>query len=224
MKNDIKGLVWMIIGVAYFASVICFFYKMGSQHPSYYERLEEKIDKIASQTDAVAEKVDSLEADFTEYRQNNKDVIDMLIDNINNYKDEMQKEIDSIYEGIEAVEIAKAEKKQRQATYIPITYYASTDGLTASGGVNYYGEQKETYYNLDMNNVVNNAQANGIEGEYWVRDDGVKMMGDKVIVAANQEVHPYGSTVETSMGTGIVLDTGGFASGNPTQVDIATDW
>lgn len=50
------------------------------------------------------------------------------------------------------------------------------------------------------------------------------MYGDYVIVAANLDVHPRGSTVETSLGTGIVLDTGGFAAENPTQVDIATDW
>lgn len=102
--------------------------------------------------------------------------------------------------------------------------YYSTSGLTASGGVNYHGEQKETYYNLNMDQVVSNAQAAGIPGEYWVREDGVKMYGDYVIVAANLDVHPRGSTVETSLGTGIVLDTGGFAAENPTQVDIATDW
>ena len=104
------------------------------------------------------------------------------------------------------------------------TYSLPSDGLTPRGGVNYYGEQKETYYNLNMNGVVNNAQNAGLAGNYWVREDGVKMYGEYVIVAANQDVHPYGSTVETSLGTGIVLDTGGFAAANPTQVDIATDW
>lgn len=190
-----------------------------------YAEMDNKLDNIASQTDATAEKVDSLEADFKDYRQNNKDVIDMLIDNINNYKDEMQQEIDSIYQDIESIEIAKAEARQKkQVRYTPTIEYASTDGLTKQAGVNYYGEQKETYYNLNMSRVVSNAQGNGLEGDYWVREDGAKMFGDYVIVAANQDVHPYGTTVETSMGTGIVLDTGGFASGNPTQVDIATDW
>lgn len=192
-----------------------------------YEKMDNKLDIIASQTDATAEKVDNLETDFTEYKQNNKDVIDMLIDNINNYKDEMQKEIDSIYQDIEAVEIAKAEARQKkQVTYTPTVTatYASTDGLTASSGVNYYGEQKETYYNLNMSRVVDNAKNAGVEGEYWIREDGVKMMGDKVIVAANQDLYPYGTTVDTSLGEGIVLDTGTFANSNPTQVDIATDW
>ena len=44
------------------------------------------------------------------------------------------------------------------------------------------------------------------------------------MVAANLGVHPRGSLVETSLGTGIVVDTGGFAEGNPTQLDIAVDW
>lgn len=217
MKNNISmGLILLLYGAVVILA-IC--------NLKAYEKMDNKIDNIASQTDATAEKVDSLEADFTEYRQNNKDVIDMLIDNINNYKDEMQQEIDSIYQDIESVEIAKAEAKQKkQVRYTPTIAYASTDGLTKQAGVNYYGEQKETYYNLNMSRVVSNAQGNGLDGEYWVREDGAKMFGDYVIVAANQEVHPYGSTVETSMGTGIVLDTGGFASGNPTQVDIATDW
>ena len=42
--------------------------------------------------------------------------------------------------------------------------------------------------------------------------------------AANLNVHPRGSLVETSMGTAIVCDTGGFAYSNSTQLDIATTW
>ncbi len=56
------------------------------------------------------------------------------------------------------------------------------------------------------------------------KKDVVKMMGDKVIVAANQDLYPYGTTINTSLCEGIVLDTGTFANSNPTQVDIATDW
>ena len=107
----------------------------------------------------------------------------------------------------------------------PTTYVQpSGDVLTASKGVNYGPSGKETYYNLNMSGVIDIAKSQGIEGEYWVREDGVKMYGDYVIVAANLDTHPRGSTVETSLGTGIVLDTGGFAASDPTQVDIATDW
>ena len=64
----------------------------------------------------------------------------------------------------------------------------------------------------------------GYDYEYWVRDDGVKMLGDYVMVAANLNLRPRGSLVETSLGTGIVCDTGGFAKKNPTQLDIAVTW
>ena len=83
---------------------------------------------------------------------------------------------------------------------------------------------EETYYNLRMNRVVSNMHNMGFQGDYWVRDDGVKMFGNYVMVAANLNVHPRGSLVETSLGTGIVCDTGEFAASNPTQLDIATAW
>lgn len=105
-------------------------------------------------------------------------------------------------------------------------YVQNTENcLTSYGGV-YYNENgnKETYYNLNMNGVVDRAQSSGIPGDYWVRDDGVKMYGDYVIVAADFNTYPMGSTVSTSLGEGIVLDTGSFATSNPTQFDIATDW
>ena len=44
------------------------------------------------------------------------------------------------------------------------------------------------------------------------------------MVAANFSIRPRGTTIETSLGTGIVCDTGGFARSNPTQLDIATSW
>lgn len=83
---------------------------------------------------------------------------------------------------------------------------------------------KETYYNLPMQGVVNIMRGMGNNDPYWVRDDGVKMLGDYVMIAAHLGIRPRGSLVPTSLGMGIVCDTGGFASGNPTQIDIATAW
>lgn len=100
--------------------------------------------------------------------------------------------------------------------------------LTPQAGVNWYNDgltvHKETYYNLSMKRVVANAAKNGIEGTYWERFDGMKMYGAYIIVAANLKNHPYGSIVQTSRGTGIVLDTGGFAATNPEQYDLAVTW
>ena len=88
--------------------------------------------------------------------------------------------------------------------------------LTPSGGVNTFNGATETYYNLDMSGVIANAQNMGIQGDYWVRDDGVKMYGDYVIVASQ---HDKGTIIDTSLGTGIVLDY--CPAGT---VDIATAW
>ncbi|MGM9941156.1 MAG: SH3 domain-containing protein [Bulleidia sp.] len=96
--------------------------------------------------------------------------------------------------------------------------------LTPGSGTIIGPSGKETYYNLNMSVCVANAQRAGAQGEYWVREDGVKMLGDYVMVAANFAIRPLGTIVPTSLGMGIVVDTGGFALNNPTQLDIAVAW
>lgn len=109
---------------------------------------------------------------------------------------------------------------------IPDTTTSTYTGpkLNSKKGTVHGPSGKETYYNLNMKGVVKKLKSMGIEGEYNVRADGVKCYGDKVLVAANLSVHPRGSIVETSLGTGIVADTGTFAASNATQIDIATAW
>ncbi len=99
--------------------------------------------------------------------------------------------------------------------------------LTKNKGVVNGPSGKETYYNLNMNGVVKimrNAGFTEEEYPYWVREDGVKMLGNYVMVAANLEIRPRGSIVQSSLGDAIVCDTGGFAHSNPTQLDIAVTW
>lgn len=82
----------------------------------------------------------------------------------------------------------------------------------------------ETYYNLDMSGCISIMESLGYDYKYWVRDDGVKMYGDYVMVAADLSIRPKGSLVETSLGTGIVVDTGGFVSYDSTRLDVAVAW
>lgn len=93
--------------------------------------------------------------------------------------------------------------------------------LTRAGGVNQGPSGKETYYNLNMAGVVSIMRNMGNTDEYWVRDDGVKMLGDYVMVAADLETHPRGSIVESSLGEAIVVDTGSLEK---EQLDIAVAW
>lgn len=80
----------------------------------------------------------------------------------------------------------------------------------------------ETYYNLSMNRIVQRAQDRGIPGEYWEADNGCKMYGDYIMCAGAPG--RYGEIIETSLGQGIILDTGDFAKKEPTTIDIATNW
>lgn len=99
--------------------------------------------------------------------------------------------------------------------------------LTKSLGVFAGPSGKETYYNLNMQYVVSYMRDLGFDADifpYWVRGDGVKMLGDYVMIAADLNTRPKGTILETSLGMGIVCDTGEFAKENPTQIDIAVNW
>ena len=82
----------------------------------------------------------------------------------------------------------------------------------------------ETYYNLPMGGVVKIMRNMGNQDKYWVREDGVKMLGKYVMVAADLKVHPRGSIVQTTLGPGRVCDTGTFAKTHHQRLDIAVDW
>ena len=86
---------------------------------------------------------------------------------------------------------------------------------------------KETFYNMNMNHVVELMRELGYSREeypFWVRPDGVKMLGDYVMVAADYNIRPKGTILECSLGEAIVVDTGTFAATNPPQLDIAALW
>lgn len=99
--------------------------------------------------------------------------------------------------------------------------------LSKAAGVNIGPSGKETYYNLPMEGVISLMRSAGFseaEYPYWVREDGVKMFGEYVMIAAELSSRPKGSLVPTSLGMGMVCDTGSFALSNPTQIDIAVNW
>ena len=119
-----------------------------------------------------------------------------------------------------------AKKKEEKKLAVVETSYSGTK-LSRSRGSIQGPLGKETYYNLNMNGVVSIMRRMGFsesEYPYNVRADGVKCLGPYVMVAAHLGKRPRGSKVQTSLGTGLVCDTGGFAANNPTQIDIATTW
>ena len=81
----------------------------------------------------------------------------------------------------------------------------------------------ETWYNLPMDNVVQIMRDRGYteaDYPYYIREDGCKMLGDFIIVAADLDKYPRGTIVYTTLGQGIVCDTGEELDG----FDIAVDW
>ena len=127
-------------------------------------------------------------------------------------------------EKLQDIPIVKAEFTTKPGVS---TFEESPQQLTQKGGVYQGPSGKETYYNLPMDGVISTMRNAGFTEEeypYWVRQDGAKMLGEYVIVAANLQERPRGTIVETSLGQGLVCDTGEFAKTNPTQLDLATDW
>lgn len=59
---------------------------------------------------------------------------------------------------------------------------------------------------------------------YWVRDDGVQMFGEYVVVAADPSIYYYGDLIPTSLGMGMVCDLGGVGEEWYEYVDIGTIW
>ena len=95
--------------------------------------------------------------------------------------------------------------------------------LTARLGTITYNDHRETWYDLPMQRIVERADSiYGLSDVYAVRSDGVKKYNGFVIVAADWDLHPFGAIIDTSRGTGIVLDT--HTAPDRSVVDIATDW
>lgn len=78
----------------------------------------------------------------------------------------------------------------------------SWDGpvLTSYLGVVEGPSGKETYYNLPMQGCIDIMCDLGYDYEYSVREDGVKLYGGYVMVAADLSIRPKGTLVPTSLG------------------------
>ncbi len=99
------------------------------------------------------------------------------------------------------------------------------DYLTAAAGsICYYGKDgrytKETWCDLDPSYLVTLMREKGYDLDFWIREDGVYMYGDYVMVAADisgmdgsrqSAEYRKGDLVETSLGTGMVVDYCGMA-------------
>ena len=96
--------------------------------------------------------------------------------------------------------------------------------LTARAGTVMGPSGKETYYNLPMQGVINIMRRNGYDAErfpYWVTDDGVRMLGDYIMLAGRAGQFERGTIVRCSLGDGMICDYG-YIEWN--GVDVAVTW
>lgn len=182
------------------------------------EKMKNDLAKAKDQYSELYDKYISSEEDNAKLRME----VDTLLIDLENAKKERDTAKSELEDAQQQIAQQSVEIEEPQIELM--SYTVKNDCLTPSKGVHYGVSGKETYYNLDMSGVVSIMRGMGNTDEYWVREDGVKMLGNYVMVAANLDLHPRGSLIETSLGTGIVCDTGGFAASDSTQLDIATAW
>lgn len=130
-----------------------------------------------------------------------------------------------VYE--DSTDDAYIESEDNTSNAVTDTYNWNGSVLTQSSGINYGPSGLETYYNLPMDGVVSimrNAGFSEEEYPYWESPEGYKMLGNYIMVAADLSIRPRGTTIETSLGMGLVCDTGSFIYTNPEQLDIAVNW
>lgn len=177
---------------------------------------------VASETDATASETD---AGTSYIAETEKQKAIEGQEECKKFKEDLRKKQEE-----EAARKAEEEQKKQEEQKEQAAVEAVAEPQTGTGVLNrtlgtVMGPSgKETFYNLDMSGVIAIMQNMGYYADYWVREDGVKMYGDYIMVAANLSIRPKGTIVQTSLGMGIVVDTGGFAATNPYQLDIATTW
>lgn len=156
--------------------------------------------------------------DFEKYKGELDELVAQLDTRLSEWEAEQQRIAEEEARKAREAEEAKKKQEQQYSSGGGSNYPSGGGVLTPSGGVNWFNNRKEMYYNLNMSQVVANAHAMGIQGDYWVRGDGVKMLGGYIMVASSDL--PKGTIVETSLGTAIVVDAG-CASG---VIDVAVTW
>lgn len=197
-----------------------------------YNVLEEKYIELQAEYDDLKVKYDSLESEHLQLLDTI--ALEEVEIEVNNAENNAENTIKVEAKNVNAVgntpnknKNAETETNNTTEDVIENNVPSEKDHLNSYDGTFNGPSGKETYYNLDMNGVIDIMRNMGYSEEeypYWIREDGCKMFGDYIMVAADLKTRPKGTIIETSLGTAMVVDTGDFAKTNPTQIDIATNW
>ena len=217
MKKSTKFL----LGTGAALVILC-----GSYHMTMMGKENGSLTRDLRKSEEMVEKLEKENEDINNEKTDLTSENKRLNDELNRLKKEAEEntEATSVISNGQEATVENVSYSNTSTPTTTVAYTSDGAGLTASKGVHYGPSGKETYYNLNMSGVIDIMRGMGNNDNYWVRSDGVKMLGNYVMVAADLNTRPRGSIVDTSLGQGIVCDTGGFAASNPTQLDIATAW
>ena len=189
-------------------AIICLVCAVGETHvKSEHEK----------EIEALTKKIQTLEEDckLLEHERDNEHT---------DYERKIEKLNKQISDMTDTIQSQEEELKKLREESLKNSPILSKNCLTKEKGVFKGPSGKETYYNLPMKGVIERMRKRGYDAEdypYWEREDGVRMLGSYVMIACNLKYRPYETIVPTSLGDGIVCDTGRLSKD---QVDIATNW
>lgn len=205
-------LIYILVSSVYILSIITDF-KVKAAARLF--NLEQKVPVYETEIQSLKEEVYRLDQEKAEQ--------DVVIANQQELIDIYDQKFDDLHKEVDAY--TKVLEREAPKFQLPTTWKGARS-TKANGGV--YGPSgQETYYNLPMNNCVANMRKRGYDAKrypVWTRKDGAKMFGHYVMVAANWKIRPLGTVIETSIGWGIVVDTGEFVKTSPRGVDLAVNW
>lgn len=209
MRNSKEMLLWVVLNI-----VLCLatFTIVGICKNDFFVYANTKLE---SETEAKVETEEETEAEtLNEVETETKNAIETEAET--EKITERQTEV-LISEPEEKVETEKEEEEFVWDGPVLNSYLGTITGPSG----------KETYYNLPMGGVVSIMRGEGFSEEefpYWERNDGCKMLGSYIMVAADLNLRPRGTILDCSLGKAIVCDTGEFIYSNPYQLDIAVTW
>lgn len=185
----------LVVYILCIASLVCLWGWADSQ----FKNIQTEQDRVKPQIEKIVEYAD----DDPEIKKEPPDIIE---------EDE-----DEIIEEIEEEEIVEDNVVEIEIPYPEVP-------LTSAIGKVQGPQEVETYYNLPMTRVLEKMRSMGYTEEeypYYVREDGMKMIGDYIMVATDlNTMYPRGTIVQTSRGQGIICDH----CETPDVIDIAVEW
>ncbi|MBR2547927.1 MAG: hypothetical protein IKF07_07055 [Eubacterium sp.] len=224
----IVALIYILIALSVFSFKV---YATDVEQEIEHELAEEKMDNLTTREAVdlvnIHEDVDTAGINMARQTVNEyeREQEDKRLEEVEKKKKQRKAEIEKAKKEQRANEAARIAKENTDRTGRNTGWNGRR--ISPGAGTIMGPSGKETYYNLNMGVCVNVMRRMGFSAEeypYEVRADGVKTLGGYVMVAANLKLRPRGSLIETSVGTGIVVDTGGFAKRNPRQLDICVNW